>query len=379
MATISSGQITIIDLHDAPSISAWISSTQTTNQTYHNTSATYNPNYTTTPLVLTLNLTKAGSSTSLIGTTGANISNIKWFKTVNNVKTEITSTATEDSTFKGGVKYNELSTKENVKKENNSIIWTAEGTWTDPTTQLPVEFSAKIDILLVQISKAAVIGNISAPNGDTFKNKKPDKVVINADLYKDGTKSADDKTIKWFAADQDVKTAQDVDAGVGWRKIVATTGATKEVANEGFDVLTKLNGVLTVYPDAVTNTQTYQAIITDQAGATPAQGGSKGTKVSLFLTIRDMDDPIMTVVESTGGSVLKNGLGSTTLKARVFRNGTEIDTGDTVYNYTWSKWENQVLTNFSGTSSPIKTGKTLYVGNVDVNITTTFRVEVSTK
>ena len=37
MAIISTGQITIIDLYDAPALNAWISASENTTQTYNNT------------------------------------------------------------------------------------------------------------------------------------------------------------------------------------------------------------------------------------------------------------------------------------------------------------------------------------------------------
>ena len=368
MAIISSGQITIIDLYDAPSLNAWIGASQTTAQTYNNTTQTYSPSYASGGQVLTLNLTKAGASGSLLG---SSVSNIKWFKTVGNTRTEITSTTDTHTEYKSGTSHSVLTTKVNIPTANNAVKFTAEGTWTDPDTDLPIEFSATIDLTLVQLAKAAVIGNIYAPDGDFFRNNTPTSLKINADLYKDGALSSGSKKIKWFAADSSVTTSQDPDGGVGWRKITATTGTTGAVANVGFDVGTTNQGVLTVYPDAVVNAQTYLCVITDNAG------GTSGTKVKQYLTLKDMDDPIVVVVESSGGNILKNGVGSTTLNARLYQLGEEVDAGGTSYAYRWSKWQNNALVpNFGGAGNPYKTGKTLSVGSADVDTTTTFRVEV---
>ena len=114
--------------------------------------------------------------------------------------------------------------------------------------------------------------------------------------------------------------------------------------------------------------------------ATDNDGGTSGTKMKQYITLKDLDDPIMTVVESTGGNILKNGVGSTTLTARLFQNGEEIDAGATLYNYKWYKWQNNALVpNFGGTGVAFKSGKTLAVGASDVNDTTTFKVEVESK
>lgn len=371
MATFASGQITITDLYDAPSVYSWISASQATAQTYNNTASTYSPNYPTTPQALTLNLTKAGSTVSLLG---ADVSNVKWKKTVGNVTTEITSTTSTDVEYKSGSANSVLTTKVNIPVANNAVIWTVEGTWKDPVTSMPVAFSATISLTLVQLAKASVTPNVYTPNGDFFRNNLPASLTINADLYKDGAISTGSKKIKWFASDSSVSTSQDADGGVGWRKITATTGSVGEVANSGFDVAVATQGVLTVYPEAVINGQTYKVVITDNVG------GTAGTKVTQYTTLKDMDDPIMLVVESTGGNVIKNGAGSTTLSARLFRNGEEIDAGGTLYAYKWTKWQNNVMVkNFGGTGVAFKTGKTLAVGSADVNLNTTFKAEAGDK
>ena len=50
---VSTGQTTITDLNDAPSLSAYISASQTTRQTYNNTTNSWAPNYASSAQVLT--------------------------------------------------------------------------------------------------------------------------------------------------------------------------------------------------------------------------------------------------------------------------------------------------------------------------------------
>lgn len=367
MGVISAGQITIIDLYDAPVLNAWISASQTTVQTYNNTTQTWSPSYASTAQVLTLNLTKAGSSTSLLG---ANVTNIKWEKRIGTTTTEIT--ATSGTEFKGGTSNSVLTTKNNTPIENNAVVWTASGTWNDPITGLGVDFAATIDLTVVQLAKAAVIMTMYAPDGDTFRNDTPTSITINADLYKDGALSSGSKKIKWFAADASVGTSQDADAGAGWRKITSTTTTHDEYVNTGFDIATNGQGTVTVKPVKVINAQTYLAVITDNAG------GTAGTKVKGYLTLRDMDDPVMVVVESTAGTILKNGSGSTSLTARLFRQGSEIDPGGTLYTYRWYKYKKDgtMHTGWGGGSIDYKPGKTLEVSHTDVDVKSVFKVEV---
>ena len=357
-------------MYDAPVLNAWISASQTISQTYNNTTQVYTPNYATSAQVLTLNLTKAGSASSIID---AKVKNVKWFKREGTTTTEITST-TVGAEYKSGTSNSILTTKANVKTEHNAIIWSVEGTWTDPATGLDVPFSASINLTLVQLAKASVVASLSAPNGDFFRNNTPSSLKITCDIYKDGDLSAGSRKYKWFASDPSLSTSQDTDAGVGWRKITATTGTTGAVASSGFDVAVTTQGVLTVYPDAVVNAQTFMIVATDNAG------GNAGTKMKQYITLKDMDDPIMVVVESTGGNIIKNGAGSTTLKARLLQNGEEIDSGGTAYTYNWYKYENNVKNpDFGGTGVGVKKGKTLSVGSADINSTATFIVEVEPK
>lgn len=369
MATVSTGQITIVDLYDAPALNAWISASASTTQTYNNQTKAYSPNYASSALVLTLNLTKAGSASSIVGSA---VTGVKWTKIVGGTATEITSTTNTDTDYKSGTANSILTTKTNVPTDKNAILWQVEGTWTDPVTSLPITFQATINLTLVQLAKASVVAMVSTPDGDFFRNNTPASLKVTADVYKDGSLSSGSRKYKWFVADSSVTTSQDSDGGVGWRKVTATTGTTGTIANSGFDTATNAQGVLTVYPDAVTNGQTFMVVITDN------DGGTSGTKIKQYVTLKDMDDPIMTVVESDGGTILKNGVGSVTLTARVFRNGEEIDTGGTVYTYKWTKWQNGTMNaNFGGTGIAYKTGKTLTVGSADVTNSTMFKCEVN--
>lgn len=369
MAILARGSVTITDLHDATALSASIGASQMATQTYNNTSQTYTPNYATSPQVLTLFLTKAGSTTSLLG---GNVSNVKWFKTVGTTKTEITSTKNTDTEYKSGTSNSVLTTKVNTPIAQNAVRWEVEGLWTDPATGLPVSFSASFDLNVVQLGKAAIIPSIYAPDGDSFRNNLPASLKINADLYKDGALSTGSKKFKWFASDPSLNTSQDADGGVGWRKITATSGTSGEYANSGFDVEVNSQGVLVVFPDAVINAQTYKVVITDNAG------GTSGTKVTQYITLKDMDDPMIVICE--GETLLKNGSGTVTQTARVWRSGQEIDAGGTQYEYRWFKYvNNEMVTNFGGTGINYKTGKSLVISNSDVNVKAEFRPEVHSK
>ena len=158
MGIIAAGQITVVDLSDAPVLNAFITASRPTTQTYSKDSKNYNPSYASTPQVLTLNVTKAGSTTSIIDS----ISGLHWFVVDGSVKTEITSKVNTSNEYISG-NYNEnLTTKLNINTTKGYRRYEATGVWRDPSTDLDVQFSADIDLLLTQNGATGPQG----PQGD---------------------------------------------------------------------------------------------------------------------------------------------------------------------------------------------------------------------
>lgn len=84
-------------------------------------------------------------------------------------------------------------------------------------------------------------------------------------------------------------------------------------------------------------------------------------------------------IESTGGYFFKNGSGSTVLKARLFRAGIEVDPLGSDYDYKWFMYDkdgNKV--NTFGTIG-YKLGKTISVTAAEVNVKSSFIVEITEK
>jgi hypothetical protein len=71
---------------------------------------------------------------------------------------------------------------------------------------------------------------------------------------------------------------------------------------------------ITIYPNAVTNIQTFKCVITDK----DSTSGTYNQTFQDYITILDMQDPYSVIIESTGGNVFKDGIGSTRLIARLF-------------------------------------------------------------
>lgn len=372
MSIVSSGQITITDLSDGMQLNAFITASGVTTQTYDATAQTWNPSYATNPQVLTLNLTKAGSTESVInGVSG----NITWTRSDGTKTTTITSTSSKDTQYVSGHSNSVLTTKVNVPLANSASRFTASGIWIDPITGLKVPFSAVIDLTVVQLAKSAVLANVYAGNGGAFYNSKPASLTVNADLYKGGTLSNGNKEIFFGYADSSVtstgSSGYNSNLGLGWH--LCTSSTTGQTPNVTPGTNTTSQGVLTVLPTAVTNAQTFKAVIIDR------EGGTAGTTVSGIVTLLDYSDPITCTIESTAGSIFKNGSGETTLTCRVFQSGAEIDTEGKTYTYKWTQRDqNGVLnTNFGGTRNQYKTGKTISVKATDINIKAQYTCEVN--
>ena len=372
MGIISSGQITITDLSDAPVLSAFITASQTTTQVFDQPANTYNPSYTSTPQTLTLNLTKAGQSTSILGQVGK----VNWYEYSGSTKTAVTSTTNTDNQYLSGTHNEVLHTKVNVSASAGAKRYEAVGTWTDPVTGLKVDFHATIDLLAVQLGKQSLVLNVYTGKGNTFYNNQPANLTINADLYKGNALSGGNKQFKFFYADSAVSatnsTGYDADGGIGWHLCSSTT--TGQTPNSEPSANTTGQGVLTVTPNVVTNSQTFKVVCIDKAG------GTDGQKAIGIATILDFSDPIVVVVESTAGSTFKNSSGSTTLKARLYRKGEELDADGTskTYTYKWSRRDkNGTLdANFGGTGNQYKTGKSITVSASNVSDKATFFCEV---
>ena len=373
MAIISSGQITLTDLSDAPILSAFITASANTTQVYDATAQTWSPSYGTTAQTLTLNLTKAGSSTSILsGLSGS----VTWTRIDNGVSTAITSTTSTDTQYLSGTSNSVLTTKVNVPINSNGSRFIASGNWLDPISGLLVPFSASIDLFVVQLAKSPLVANVYAGSGAVFYNNLPASLTVNADLYKGGQLSSGAKQIKFFYASSSVtstgSTGYDADGGLGWYLCQTNTvGASTNVAPTNTTFTGQ--GVLTVTPDFVTNAMTFKAVIIDKTGGTSGQSSSG------IVTIIDFSDPISISIESTAGNIFKNNQGTTNLTARLYQSGGEIDTNGTKYTYKWSKRDqNGVLdANFGGTGNQYKTGKTISVTATEVAVKGTYTCEVN--
>lgn len=370
MGIIAAGQITVVDVSDAPVLNAFITASRPTTQVYSQSSGNYNPSYASTPQVLTLNLTKAGSTASIIGGT----SNVRWFYVDGATKIEITSKTTTDNQFVSGANNQVLTSKLNIDVSKGGARFEVTGVWRDPLTGLDVNFSADIDLFLTQIGKETQVLNVYAGNGTTFRNNTPASLTVNADLYRGNVLTNDTKQFKFFYQDTSITgstvAGYDPDGGIGWHLCSKSTAG--QTPNVEPTATTTSQGILTVTAAAVVNAQTFKVVCINKSGA------FNGSKTTGLCTLVDMSDPYSLMLDSSAGNIFKNSQGSTTIKARLYRNGEELDTAGTGKTYKWSKYDkNGVMdANFGGKGNAYKTGKTITVNATEIAAKAMLKCEV---
>ncbi len=329
---VATGQITIVDYNDALSLTGFISTNQPKTQLYNPDTGAHTPDFTQENMVLTMSLFKMGSSTDII----SQAKTIKWF---DGTGAAITGT-TENYTVSGKT----LAIKNNIL--DPAMDYICEVVYTDTKTGLDLIFKASISLSKV-VNGGGIVNAVAwTPNGNIFKNDEITSLIAECTL-KRGTGVTDETNIsyQWYKY-----------VGGTWTTISGATAKT-----------------LTVTPDDVPGLMQFKCSIKD---VDPASNTYNQTFEDSVVFI-DQSDPIQVTVDSSAGNVFKNGEGSTTLTARLFRAGAEIDTAGTKYTYKWYKRDAGGDPIDFSDGSANKTGKTMTVGSAEVDVKATFTVEVS--
>lgn len=180
----------------------------------------------------------------------------------------------------------------------------------------------------------AVVFSLFAPNGTVFVNGAG-SLTIQTAAYVGSAPIASGATYAWEKY-----------VGGKWEAIAEQTGAT-----------------LTVAGSTVSGTASFRGKMT--------YGGKVYQDV---ITLTDKTDNYQAVIESTGGSIFKNTVGTSTLTCRLFQNGKEVDTAGTAHTYQWTRRDKDG--NALDASGAWKTGKSITVTGADVDSKTTFVCEV---
>lgn len=353
---LATGQFTIIDYNDALTLTGFISSNHAKTQIYNPDNGQYSPNWASQNLVLTPSLFKLGTTSDIITT--ASVTAVKWYEAGSS-----TAITTAGNYALSGTKSHILTIKSNVLANTPAKDWICEVSYRDTSTGLALTHKMSITFNIVKNGGGIVDAIATAPNGNVFKNDDVASLTAKVELWRGSVIDTTNVAYQWYVQDSSVITDQG--GGVGWRKLTETKDSYEGVTS----------ATLTIYAKAVTNYATVKVSVKD----TDSTSGTYNQTFWDTVSFIDNSDPIQVQVTSTGGDVFKNGVGSTTLKARLFQAGNEVDAEGTKYTYKWFKYDKNgsLVTNFGGTGINYKSGKELAVGDADVDTKATFSVEVN--
>lgn len=347
--SVAQGQFTIIDYNDAITLTGYIGSNLQKTQMYNPDNNSYNPDWSSTNLVLTPSLYLAGSTEDKI--TSTEVQSVKWYE--NTSTTAITSSGNYSL---GGAKSHILTVKANVMSGQPGVDYRCEVEYLDSTTNLTIKHVMSISFSRTVNGSGITDLIVSTPNGNVFKNSEVTSLTAKAELWRGSTIDTTNVSYQWYKMDSSVTTDQG--GGVGWAKI--SDGASTYSGST--------TNTLTIYSSQVDSYATFKCVCTDEDSTSNTYQNEFYDTASFI----DNSDPMLVIIESTGGDVFKNGVGDTILTAKVYQGGKEIDTAGSG-TYVWSKYDadSNLVTSFS------KTGKTLSVGSNDVDVKATFICNVT--
>ena len=347
------GQFTIIDYNDALTLTGYIGANQAKTQMYNPDNGSYTPNWTSSNMVLTPQLFVAGSGTDVI--TRAAVQSVKWYD-----GSSTTAITAGTSYALSGAKSHILTIKTNVLAGLAGKDYRCVVVYRDPTTNLDLSYSMSISLSRVVNGGGITDLVVTAPSGNVFKNDSVPSLTAKAELWRGSTVDNTNVSYQWYK--QDASVTSDQGGGTGWKKL-------SNSANQYAGVAT---ATLTVYSTQVDSFATFKCIAKDTDSASSTYNQSFVDTASFV----DLSDPYQVIISSTGGDVFKNGEGSTTLTARVYQAGVEVDSAG-AGSYSWTKYKADGTVDSSWGTSGSKTGKTLAVGSGDVSVKATFMVEVT--
>ena len=346
---VSVGQITIMDYNDALTLTGFITSNLPKTQRYSADTGTFTPDWSSTSLVLTPSLFILGSGTDKI--TDSAVQSVSWQRKPSDQTSFAALTSGE---VVSGAKSHILTVSANkLSGSINAIEYLCTVVWLDSATGLNLTYKMSINLSKVIDGNNIAVAAIHAPSGNIFKNSAPTSLSAKAELYRGATLDTTLLGYQWFKY---LPSNPDEGAGIDWDLLVGQTSAT-----------------LSITPAMVAGLQQFKVKITDNDASSP-------THTDTFFDViafTDMTDPIQVVIESSSGTVFKNGVGTTTLAAKLYQNGAEIDGSGTDYTYTWTITDkNGTSRNFADASSS-KTGKTISVGTSDVDVKSTITCSIT--
>lgn len=343
MATITRGQITIVDLNDGKSINLYLGSNHPTTQIFNKENSSYTPNWVASPyLVITPEVFVTGVATNQVSRLkGAPI----W--KINGSTTLATYGATAATTSPYG-----LTIKNNMSSVNQLQI-ECEVTYVDSDTSAETKAKAQITFSK-SINTGQTIRAIAyAPNGTIFKNGAAPTLKARCDLWRGSTIDATNVSYSW----------QKLGNGT-WTTIISSNAA---------GITGYTSSEITIPESAVLNFESFKCIIKD----TDSASGTHNSSVSDIISFADMSDPYQVEISAPSGTTLTSGMTSTTLTVNIWQNGALLS-ADFFEGATckWRKFNKAGVQDTSWGTSGIKEGRSLTISRSEISVSATFTVEI---
>ena len=364
---VSMGQYTIVDYNDAVTLTGFVGANKPTTQQFNPDNGSYAPSWATDPyMVLTPSLFIMGKASDII--TNAAIQSIKWYDADAPTVELVTGGSYVIPAFASGSN-RPLTINTNILiGAITSKDFICEIVYKDPTSLLNLTYKNSITLSKVTNGGGLVNAVVTTPGGYIFKNDTSATLTAEAALWRGGLTDTSLVEYRWYI-DKPGATTDGI-GGAGWEYI--TTGNLYGITGFATNSAT-----LTIPSSAVLNIKSFKVVIKD----TDAASVTKNQYFHAPFLFVDQTDPIQIYFDSSAGSVFKNGVGSTNLKAVLFRNGVIIDVAGTVYTYKWSKKDKNGTLDTSWGTSGYKTtaANVLPIDNTEVDAKATFNVEILTK
>lgn len=341
MATVKArGQVTIVDLNDAKQVQLLMDIKYPV-QMYNPDTKVFTPNFGSDNNVITPKVYVTGNGTNLVSKLTSLI--YKVGDTLVNAGTT-SGQYTAAAISAGGA----LTIKGNIT--GNSLPIKVAAIYHDDETGQDTHLEAQGFVAKTANAGALFQVILTQPKGNSFDaGNNISTLTAEAKCYRGGTQDTDGITYKWYSLNLRTQTWELLSQGIATAAGVST---------------------LTVKADDVLNVQTFKV---------EAQDGTDRSEA--IVTFEDRTDPYTVELFSPTGLQIKNGQGSTTLCARVYRGMEKLEdeaTATKKFTYTWTKFDkNGNKSNFAGTTSAQKTGNPLIVSATDIDSKATFYCEVS--
>lgn len=302
MPVVARGQITIVDLNDAKSLSLYLGTELPLTQTYLKENSTYIPDWRTKNMVITPQLF----------VTGVDSSQMSQVKSAPVWKIGGSTNLSEFGASVANKAPYALTINKNMG-DNHHLLIECEVTYTDPETGLDSKAKASISL-----SKNADHGQPIFAVGYTPKGN----------IFKQGINSLTAHCDLWRGANID-----NTNVSYTWHRLNFTTGNFEKITqSSSYGITGFTTNEITIPSSAVTSSSTFKCVCRDE----DPNSGTYTKEVAENLSFIDYTDPYRLEILSPQGTRMVAGQESTTLNAQVWQ-GAELLTGNQLksFKYNW--------------------------------------------